>query len=161
MVDRTGSRTRAGGGNKLNIIRYGRDEMTQYEHVAGDDIFPGQALEMGTGEDGETVFEHHSGDETKSVYVAVEARGRGMDAQTDTGYVEGENYVIAVNASGGGLNLRVAEGENLEAGDAIVPEEETGNFVEVSDEEWAFAEAGESYETDDGDALVASEVSGQ
>jgi len=156
--NREGSRFTAGGGKTLGIIRYGREEMNQTERIAGDDIYPGQALQVGTDEEGSRTFEHHDGGE-KTVYVAVEARGRGMDAQTDDPYAEGEDYVIAVRASGGGLNLMVADGENVEDGDALVPDEGTGYFV-VGDDADSFAEADEHYDLSGADApaLVKGEV---
>ena len=163
MPDREGSRFSAGGGNRLNVIRYGREEMTQHELIAGDNILPGQALMRTEDAEGNPVFEHHDGDETNAVYVAVEARGRGMDAQTDSGYAAGEDLVIAVNASGGGLNLRVAADENLSQGDTIGPAAVTGDFVGYVDGTgtFPFAEADETMDltgfTDP--ALVRSEVS--
>lgn len=143
MPDREGRKFVAGGGKKLGVIRYGREEMTQHELGAGDTIFPGQAV-MPDVEDGEDVFVHHSGDESDPVYIAVEARGRGMDAQTDEGYVEGEDEVIAVSASGGGLHLSVANGENVTKNDALVPGVGTGNFVVETDEGWNYAHADEN-----------------
>lgn len=123
MADREGSRFTAGGGNRLGIVRYGREEMTQYERTAdpsGSNILPGDALMATTDGNGNPVFAHHDGTATKDVYVAVEARGRGMDAQTDTGYVAGEDSVKAVRASGGGLHLRLAAGETVTDGDPLV-----------------------------------------
>lgn len=157
MVDRTGSRINAGGSSKLGIIRYGREEMTQYELSAGDDIMPGEALMRTEDTDGPE-FVHHDGTETKRVYIAVEARGRGMDAQTDTGYTAGEDLVIAVTASGGGLNLLVKDGESLANGDVLIPEADTGQFIEESGEGWSVAEAGEQLEVSGAATLVHTEV---
>jgi hypothetical protein len=130
----------AGGGRKLNIIRYGRDEMTKHERQAAGGnnsvsaIYPGMALMRSQSADTPT-FVPHDGSVDTDVYVAVEARQRGMDAQTDNGYETGQDEVIAVRASGGGLNLRVSDGENVSEDDALVPEPDTGNFVVRSSED--------------------------
>lgn len=161
MPDREGSHFVAGGEKRLGIIRYGREEMTKYERVAGNDIMPGDALMAAEDGDGVAVFEHHDGDATKDLYVAVEARQRGMDAQTDEGYASGEDYVIAVRASGGGLHLRLADGENVEDGDALVVGT-AGTFEAEVDEGAAavVAHAGESLDLSAADepALVKAEA---
>lgn len=145
MSGRENSRFTAGGGNTLGIVRYGREEMTQYERTAdpsGSDIFPGEALMATTDGNGNPVFAHHDADPTNDVYVAVEARGRGMDAQTDTGYVAGEDSVKAVRASGGGLNLHLAAGETVADGDPLVVNSAAdGTFAAESGEGAASVEA--------------------
>jgi len=163
MVDREGFTSRAGSGKKLNIIRYGREEMTQYELPNGEEedaILPGMALMRQSG-DNTAEFVHHNGEQSKTVYIAVEARGRGMDAQTDKGYDGDNELVIAVNPSGGGLNLMAAQNENFEEGDSLVPQADTGLFVGETDEGWVFAESAENIELTDADGLVSTEVAGQ
>ena len=127
------SKFTAGGGNTLGIIRYGRERMDQHEREAdpsGDDIMPGDAVMQSTDGDGNPTFAHHDGDAANPVYVAVEARGRGMDAQTDTGYVAGEDEVIAVRPAGGGLNLNLDAGENAADSDSLVVDPGgSGHFV--------------------------------
>lgn len=154
-----GFRHNAGGGDKLGIIRYGRDEMTQHELPAASNIYPGQALMRTTDADGNPVFDHHDGTAEKAVYVAVEARGRGMDAQTDDGYAV-DDLVIAVLPSGGGLNLQVATGEDLVQGDPLTVEAGTGNFIEAASGDEVTAHAGEDYDLTglSNPALVSTEV---
>lgn len=119
----------AGGGKKLGIIRYGRERMDQYERQATETIMPGQAVERTTDANGDPAFQRHTGTDAKDVYVAVEARGRGMDAQTTEGYKQGE-MVIAVRPAGGGLNLLVSDGENVTDGDPLVVNDATaGEFI--------------------------------
>lgn len=160
MSDREGFRHQAGGGDNLSIVRYGRDEMTQRElpNGTGGAVMPGEALTVGTDADDNPVFEYHDGNEETTVYVAVEARGRGMDAQTDEGY-PADDAIIAVNPSGGGLNLRVAVGEALTDGTTLIPDA-SGTFIAESGEGWGFAFADETFDTSglSDPALVASEV---
>lgn len=168
MAEREGSRFTAGGGQKLGIIRYGREEMTQHERTAdpsGDAIMPGDAVMATTDADGNRVFAHHDGDLSNALYVAVEARGRGMDAQTDEGYVAGEDSVIAVRPSGGGLHLQLAAGENAADGNGIVVDPNgTGKFVVYDSANHAagdvVAEADENLDLsgDSEAALLKSEV---
>jgi hypothetical protein len=126
------SKFSAGGGKKLGIIRYGRERMDQDEREAdpsGNDIFPGDALMKSTDTNGNPTFAHHDGNRENPVYVAVEARGRGMDAQTDTGYVAGEDLVIAVRPAGGGLNVTLDDGQNASESDSLVVDPNgTGHF---------------------------------
>lgn len=162
MSGREGFRHEAGGGDgKLNIIRYGRDEMTQHELPAAQDgLMPGQALMRTTDGNGDPVFDLHDDTDEKAVYIAVEARGRGMDAQTDSGYSQ-DDLVIAVLPSGGGLNLRVATGEDLVQGDFLTVETgSTGNFVEGAAGDRIVAHAGEEYDLTglSNPALVRTEV---
>lgn len=163
MSGREGFRHDAGGNDgKLNIIRYGRDQMTQHELPANEAILPGQALMRTTDGNGDPVFALHDDTDEAAVYIAVEARGRGMDAQTDTGY-ETDDLVIAVLPSGGGLNLRVATGEDLVQGDHLTVESgSTGNFVESADGsgDRIVAEVGEDYDLTglSNAALVRTEV---
>lgn len=155
-----GYRHSAGGGNKLGIVRYGRDQMTRHERPANETIMPGQAIMKTNDGNGDPVFELHDDTDEKSVYVAVEARGRGMDAQTSDGYSDGD-LVVAVLAAGGGLNLSVATGQDLEEGDALTIEGgSTGEFVAASGGDRVFAQAGEDYDTSglSNPALVATEV---
>ena len=162
MADREGFRHQAGGGDgKLGIVRYGRGEMTQRERPnnTGEAVMPGEALMVTTDGDGNQVFDFHDGAETSELYIAVEARGRGMDAQTDTGYEDGD-VIIAKNPSGGGFNLRVATGEDIEDGDDLLPQADTGLFVEESGEGWSVAHADETKDLNGlaDPELVATEV---
>lgn len=112
---------KAGGGDKLGVIRHGRDLLEQHERMAtGADLFPGDALMTTTDANGNEAFTHHDGANTTDYYVAVEARQRGMDAQTTTGYVADDDLCIAVRPSGGGLNVSLAAGETASEGDALV-----------------------------------------
>lgn len=162
MSGREGFRHSAGGEDgKLGIVRFGRDDMSRRERPnnTGGAVMPGEALMVTTDGDGNQVFEYHDGNQETAVYVAVEARGRGMDAQTDDGYEDG-GLVIAANPSGGGLNLRVATGESLTDGDEVLPGAGTGLFIAESGEGWAVAHADETKDlsglTDP--ELVATEV---
>jgi hypothetical protein len=86
MAEREDSVFTAGGGNTLGIIRYGREKMDRYERGATETILPGHVLQRTTDGNDNAAFQLHSADATYDVYVAVEARGRGMNANTDTGY---------------------------------------------------------------------------
>lgn len=119
MADREDSVFTAGGGNTLGIIRHGREKMDRYERAATEQIFPGDVLERTVNADGDPAFSLHSGTPTKDAYVAVEARGRGMNADTDEGYAAGEE-VIAVRPAGGGVHLSLASGESVTDGDPLV-----------------------------------------
>ena len=109
-----------GGGEDLTVIRYGRDEMTQREATnnEGSTILPGEALMLTEDGNGNAAFVYHDGSADEPVYVAIEARGRGMNADTDDGYADGE-AVPAVQASGGGLNVKLGTGEAVGIGDSI------------------------------------------
>lgn len=112
----------AGGGKKLGIIRHGRELMERFERIGTTAvIMPGDSVEVTSDANGDPAFQPHTGSVPENeVYVAVEARQRGMDAQTDTGYKADEDLVIAVKASGGGLNLTLSDGETVTEGDALV-----------------------------------------
>lgn len=119
----------AGGGKELGIVRYGRDDMNQHERIAGDNIYPGDAIMTAVNGDGDETFVLHDGDRANPVYVAIEARGRGMDAQTDAGYQAGNDYVIAVRPNGGGLNVNLDVGETAADSDSLVVDPNgTGHF---------------------------------
>lgn len=119
-----------GGGEAIRVVRYGREELTQREatNVAGETVFPGEALALTTDANDYDAFEKHDGNEETPLYIAVEARGRGMNADTDDGYADGEG-ITAVRASGGGLNVKLAVSENVVTGDELAPEAGTGKFV--------------------------------
>ena len=121
----------AGGGKKLGVVRYGRDLMETHERIAtGSNILPGMAVMKTTDGNGDPAFTPHDGSASTELYVAVEARGRGMDAQDDTGYVADSDYVKAVRPAGGGLNLLVTAGENISDGDPLeVDTANAGQFV--------------------------------
>lgn len=119
----------AGGGKELGIIRYGRERMDQHERQAEEDILPGDAVAKNQNANGVDTFVLHPGTREDPVYVAVEARGRGMDAQTETGYRAGTDLVIAVRPAGGGLNVQLDAGENATEGDSLVVDPNgTGKF---------------------------------
>lgn len=109
----------AGNGEKLSIVRWGRDEFAQHERQATEQILPGQAVTPTTDGDGNRAYALHDGTADDPHYVALEARQRGMDAQTTDGYPV-DDMVIAVDGAGAGLNLRVQAGETLTEGDALV-----------------------------------------
>lgn len=139
MVDREGFRHTAGGDKTLSIIRHGGGEMTQTEASNGESnpIFPGAAVHITTNAEGYRVFEYHDGSEGNAVYIVTPARGRGMDAQTDEGFETGE-LLAACRASGGGLNVLLKSGENVDVGDAISPEAGTGLFTAADTSDPAF-----------------------
>lgn len=155
----------AGGSDPLRIVRYNREEMSQREATnnTGGVIYPGEALMLTEDTNGNTVFEHHDGSVDNTVYVALAATGRGMDAQTDEGYADGEG-VTAVNASGGGLNLMLTDGVSVDTGTPVGVDSAAadGTFTATSaDYNEVFAEADESLDLSGASspALVATEVS--
>lgn len=156
-----GFRHSAGSDTKLSIVRYGRDKCARRElpNGSGSALMPGEAVQVSTDGDGDPVFKVHDGNEQTEVYVVIEARGQGMDAQTDDGYAD-EELTYALNpGSGAGLNLRVATGEDIEDGDALVPNS-SGLFVEETDEGYAVAHADETMDLSglDDPELVHTEV---
>lgn len=162
MADPVGDRVSAGGGDgKLKVVRYGREQMCQRElpNNTGGTVFPGEALMVTTDGSGNKVLEYHDGNEQTPLLVAEEARGRGMDAQTDTGYEDGDEITVQ-NPNGGGLNVQVSDGENITFGDPIVPEAGSGNFIAATGS-WsvAFADETEDLSGASSPALVATEVS--
>lgn len=116
----------AGGGNDLGIVRYGREAVHQFEREADEQILPGQAVAP-TVTNGDPTYNLHGGDTTaQSHHVAVEARGRGMDAET--AYPAGD-VVRAYDGDFGG-HLRVAAGEVVTEDDPLIPDPSgTGNYV--------------------------------
>lgn len=125
-------RFEAGGGNTLAIVRSddAREQSVHHERAAASNIFPGQAVAPGV--DGETkTYDHHPGDvQVDDYHIAVEARSRGMDAQTDDGYPVDDEVKARDPSGAGGFNLRVAAGENISETDAIVPDPGgTGNHI--------------------------------
>lgn len=118
----------------FGIIRHGREEMVQYEHEMNSgsaDIEPGYLLERAD-ESGDITVQPHSTDaeQDPTAYVAVEARGRGMNAlagdddgrddDPDVYSTGGDSFVKYVKASGGGLNMKLAAGESVSIGDGLV-----------------------------------------
>lgn len=164
MADQESGDFTAGGGKKLSIIRYGRELMTQHERQAGDNIEPGDAVMPNVNNNGVDEFVLHDGDMANTVYVAVEARGRGMDAQSD-GYTADEDYCIAVRPAGGGLHLNLATGENATETDGLVVESGTGKFLVydsgTDSAEDVFADADEALDLNGASSagLVKAEVS--
>lgn len=117
-------RHEAGSGNKLAIVRSddAREQSVQHERAAASNIYPGQAVAPGV--DGETAtYDFHGGDtQVADYHVAVEARGRGMDAQTSDGYPVDDEVKARDPSGAGGFNLRVAAGETVTETDAIIPD---------------------------------------
>lgn len=166
MADREGNRIQAGGGKRLAVVRYGREEMVQHERAVESDVLPGQPVTLGADANGNAIAADYSAGDP--VYVVEEARGRGMDVQTDTGFLanppEGDGPEIAplLKPSGGGLNLRVTaptgSGDvTIEPGTAITPDA-TDGFV-VGDANGVFAVADDNLTIAEGETeLVATEV---
>ncbi len=161
MADPVGDTVSAGGDGDLTIVLYGREAMCQRElpNNTGGPVKPGEALKPAVDAQGNKVFEYHDGNEETPLYVAEEARGRGMDAQTDTGYEDGEE-ITAQNPHGGGLHLYISDGENVTFGDPIVPDAGTGDFI-VATGSWSVAFADETNDLSGASApvLVKTEVS--
>lgn len=120
--------------DSFGIVRYGRDEMQQYEHPMADgsaDIEPGMLLER-VNDAGDIKVQPHSTDAgtEANTYIAIEARGRGMNAMTgDAGNTDdpdvystsGDSMVRYVRLSGGGVFGRLAAGSDLTtASDAAI-----------------------------------------
>lgn len=108
----------------FGVIRYGRDEMVQHEHKLASgaaDVEPGMLIErVDDGSGNIAVQPHSSAGAIDEVYVAIEARGRGMSA-LDSGYSDGgDSYVRYVKVSGGGINAKLAVGETVAIGDQLV-----------------------------------------
>lgn len=97
------------------IVRYGREEMVQHEEFTdGSDIATGELLE----ETANGVAPHATAAESGArTLVAVDARDRGME-MGDT-YVADE-LVRYMDASGGGVHLRLVTGESVSKGDDLV-----------------------------------------
>lgn len=112
----------AGNGNKLSIIRSSdaREQSVQHERIAAENIMPGQ-LVTPTTQNGNEAYAVYDGTVADDDYhIAVEARGRGMDAQTDSGY-PADDLVKARESTGAGeFNLSLAAGETVTDGDALV-----------------------------------------
>lgn len=110
----------AGGEDKLRVDRNhdSRKESVQYERRAAATILPGKIVTPTTDADGET-YSLHDGTAADDVHVALEARGRGMNANDDTGYMV-DDLVYGRDASGGSFNLRVADGEDVTETDPLV-----------------------------------------
>lgn len=108
----------------LMTVRYGRDEMTRHEHQmasGSSDIEPGMLVErVDDGSGNIRVQPHSSAGAVDTVYVAIEARGRGMNATDGVYSTTGDDYVRYVSPSGGGLNLKLATGETASIGDQLV-----------------------------------------
>lgn len=162
MADREGFRHEAGADKKLSVIRYGRDDMQIRElpNNTGGEVKPGEAVQVAADADDDPVFEYHDGNVETETYVVVEARGRGMDAQNSSdGYDDG-GLMIAVNANGGGLNLRTKTGETITFDSTLVPEAGSGLFIETTTEGWSVAHADENKDLSglSDPELVATEV---
>lgn len=126
----------AGGADKLGVIRYGRDLLTRHERIATTaNILPGMVVQPTQDANGNDAFEPHAGAADNDVYIAVEARGRGMDAQDDTGYEADNDLVIAVQANNGaGLNLLLDDGQTVvKDADLAVSTTDAGKVVDGAD----------------------------
>jgi hypothetical protein len=160
MADPVGDTVAAGGDGDLTIVRYGREQMCQRElpNNTGGPVKPGEALMPAVDGEGNPVFEYHDGNEETPLFVAEEARGRGMDATTEEGYEDGEE-VTAQNVSGGGVNVYVSDGEAVTFGQPLVPDAGTGDFI-VATGSWSVAFADETNDLSGASApaLVATEV---
>lgn len=162
MADRTGYTYDAGSDATLTVINHGHDHFSQ--KIAGNNtggvVKPGEALMLTEDGDGNPVFEYHDGSVTNTVYVAKEARGRGMNANTDEGYDTDEG-ITAVHAHGGGLNVPLAVGETVTTGDGLVPEPDTGKFIGQTSEGFIFGEADEALDLSGASAatFIKTEVS--
>ena len=146
-------------------IRSGRGEMEQHEHpiaTGAGPIEPGMLVER-TGEGGDVHVQAASANGTPltNTYIAVEARGRGMNA-LDGEYVEGEDeFVRYKDVSGGGLNLLLAAGESVDIGAPLVPDgngylresttDADGNYDEL---DAVVAEAGAAVDNSGGNGPV-------
>lgn len=109
----------AGGGNTLSVVRHGWDTFTQHEREATEQIMPGQVVTP-TVTAGDETYELAAAGGEVAYHVAIEARGRGMDANTDDGYPV-EDMVKAVKPAGGeGLRLMLANNETVTEGAALV-----------------------------------------
>ncbi len=151
-------------GESLRVCRFGREEFTQKEATndSGGEILPGHALQLTTDANGNAAFDYHDGAASTPLYVATEARGRGMNADTTDGFEDGES-LAAVRASGGGLNVKLGIGETVVIGDEIgVDTAADGTFTATSaDYNFVFGEADESLDLSGASSaeLVATEVS--
>ena len=117
----------------FGVIRYGRDEMVQHEHELADGatVEPGMLLER-VDEGGDIKVQPHSTEGEASDYVAIEARGRGMNA-LDGEYDGYDEYVRYVKVSGGGLNARLAAGEDAGISDGLTSNGDGYLKVEAGD----------------------------
>lgn len=155
-------------GGPFGVIRYGRKEMVQHEAEladGADDVEPGMLVER-VGDGGDVYVQPHSTEGTvENAYVAIEARGRGMNA--DDGVYshddDGDTYVRYVKASGGGLNLRLSGGEDVSIGDSLTSD---GSgylkvYASADDDDFGFAAEMDQDNSggDAGDEFVAAEVS--
>lgn len=115
----------------FGIVRYGREEMVEDERQmdsASADIEPGMLLER-LDDGGDVVVQPHStaAEQDPDALVAVPARDRGMNAPTgdsdeepDVYSTSGDDFVRFMDASGGGLYMLLAAGENVTAGASLV-----------------------------------------
>lgn len=160
-----GFRHDAGGsGESLKVCRFGRGEFTQKEgvNVSGGELLPGHAVQLTATANGDAGFDYHDGAASTPIYVVVEARGRGMSADTDEGYADGEG-LTAVRASGGGLNVKLSSGETVALGDEIGVDSASvdGTFTStVADYNFVYGEVDEALDLSGASSaeLVATEV---
>jgi hypothetical protein len=161
-----GYKHEAGGDYEaFKICVNGREQFSQKEAIndTGGAVYPGEALEYGTDAEGNRAFTYHSGNADAPLYIAVEFRAAGMNANTDIGYEAGDN-VIAVRATGGALNVKLADGETVVIGDEIGVDSAAadGTFTATSaDYNFVFGEVDEDLDLSGASAaeLVETEVS--
>ena len=159
---REGNRISAGGGEPLAVVRFGREEMNQHERPVASDVLPGEPVTLGADAEGNAQWaDYTAGD---PVYVVEEARGRGMDINTDEGYLvdppNGDNPETApgLKASGGGLNIRVTNTTGgdvtVETGTAITPDAADGFVVGDANGVYALAEVDGTVTIADGETEI-------
>lgn len=143
-------------------VRFGRDEMVQHEDSladGADPVQPGMLLER-VYEDGERKVQPHStAGEVDVVLIAVEARGRGMNALDGEYSVDGDSYVRYKAVSGGGFHARVAADENVSGTDTLTSNGD-GYFAVTGADEDAVVQADEPLDNSGGPdgAFVPTEV---
>ena len=150
MADRVGSRHNAGGDKPLAVVRFGREEMNQHERPVAQDVLPGEPVTLGADDNGKAVWEAYTAG--SPIYVVNEARGRGMDINTEEGYTldngeDGPDIAPGLKPSGGGLHLRVSAVDadaTVESGTVITADEGEGFVANGDGELFAVAEVSES-----------------
>ena len=95
--------------NPVKVIRYGRHEFTTHEAEANGAVTAGDIVVEENG--GATVARATAATSETQYFIAVDDRERGMELQDD--YADGEQ-VKYVAASGGALNLLLADGETMD-----------------------------------------------
>lgn len=89
-------------------VRYGRNDMVQHEAATAEEVYAGALVEKNA--DGDLVNHATAGERPDVLRVAIESRGRGMEL--GDAYPANDNAKY-MQASGGGVYLRLAGGTNL------------------------------------------------